>query len=294
MIAVTGATGQFGRIVIQFLLRKGFRKDQIAALTRNEEKPSELKGLGLSIIKGDYDDYASLVGAFTGVNKLLFVPGRELRNRLQQNENVINAAREAGVHHVVYASFERKNETDSSPLRMIAEAHLLTEKLLKESGLTYTVLKNNLYMDLIPDFIGKDILQTGTIYLPAGDGKVSAALRSDMAGAAAEVLISAGHENKVYDITNTEAYSYADIAKCLSEITGKTINYISPAPEEFAEALRKAGVSPRVAEITMGFALAQEQGDLDMVSDDLANLIKRKPVSLKDYLKHFYQGQLKR
>lgn len=293
MIVVTGATGQFGKTVIHFLLKRGLKKDQIAALTRSVEKSGELKGLGLAIIKGDYDDYASLVDAFRGVNKLLFVPGRELQNRLQQNENVVNAAREAGVQQVVYASFERKNETDSSPLRMIAEAHLLTEKLLKESGLTYTILKNNLYMDFIPDFIGKDVLQTGTIYLPAGDGKVSAALRSDMAGAAAEVLISTGHENKVYDITNIEAYSYADIAKYLSEITGKTINYISPAPEEFAEALRKAGVSARVTEITMGFALAQEQGDLDMVSDDLANLIKRKPVSMKDYLSHFYQGQLR-
>jgi NAD(P)H dehydrogenase (quinone) len=289
MILVTGATGQFGSTVINSLLRKGIPKNKISALARNIEKVDELKAKGINLIYGDYDDYASLAKAFKGVDKLLFVPGRDLGKRIVQNENVVKAAIENGIKQFVYASFERKNETETSPLWMIAEAHLFTEKLLKENGIIYTILKNNLYMDFIPDFIGKDIRQTGTIYLPAGNGKVSAALRSDMAGAAAEVLVSAGHENKIYDITNTEAYSYNDIAKYLSEIFAKPINYVSPQPEEFAETLTKLGVPARVVQITVGFALAQAQGDLDIVSNDLENLLGRKPVSLKDYLKYFYK-----
>jgi NAD(P)H dehydrogenase (quinone) len=261
MILVTGATGQFGSTVINSLLRKGIPKNKISALARNIEKVDELKAKGINLIYGDYDDYASLAKAFKGVDKLLFVPGRDLGKRIVQNENVVKAAIENGIKQFVYASFERKNETETSPLWMIAEA----------------------------DFIGKDIRQTGTIYLPAGNGKVSAALRSDMAGAAAEVLVSAGHENKIYDITNTEAYSYNDIAKYLSEIFAKPINYVSPQPEEFAETLTKLGVPARVVQITVGFALAQAQGDLDIVSNDLENLLGRKPVSLKDYLKYFYK-----
>lgn len=291
MILVTGATGGFGKAVIEFLLRNGFRKDHLSALVRNTEKADDLKNKGIRVLAGDYDDYDSLTNAFKGIDKLLFIPGRDLHARLVQNEHVVKAAIAARVSHIVYASFERKNETTDSPLWMIAKAHLLTERLLKESSLAYTILKNNLYMDFIPDFIGKNVIETGTIYLPAGDGKISTALRSDMAGAAAEVLATKEHENKIYDITNIEAYSYSDIAGYLSQITGKTIRYISPAPEEFAKELHTAGVPPRVAEITLGFAMAQAQGDLDLVSDDLSKLLKRKPVSLKEYLKHFYKAQ---
>ncbi len=291
MILITGATGQYGNIVVNLLLRKGINKYQISGLGRDAEKASKLKDNGIRIVTGDYDNYASLVHAFNGIDKLLFVPGRDLDKRILQNGNVVKAAEEAGVNHFVYASLESKNETNSSPLWMIAEAHLRTEQLLRESGLTYTILKNNLYMDFIPDFIGKDVLQTGTIYLPAGAGKISTALRSDMAGAAAEVLTSTGHENKVYNITNIEAYSYLDIANYLSEISGKTINYISPAPEEFAETWKRAGVASRVIEITVGFAQAQAQGDLDRISQDLYRLLKRTPVSLKDYLRQFYLHQ---
>jgi len=291
MILITGATGKFGDMVIDFLSRKGVPSNQISALVRNVEKAGKLAGKNINLISGDYDHYTSLTHAFKGIDKLLFVPGRDLKTRSIQNENVVKAAIEAGVRHFVYASFERKNETITSPLWMIAEAHLLTEKLLTESTMSHTILKNNLYMDFIPDFIGKDVLQTGTIYLPAGSGKISAALRSEMAEAAATVLISATHENKVFDITNTIAYGYADIAKYLTEITGRTINYVSPTTQEFTETLMKARVPERVVDITVGFALAQAQDDLDVISSDLENLIGRKPVSLKDYLKYFYMKQ---
>lgn len=288
MILITGATGGYGRAVIDYLLRNGIRKAQLAVLARNPDKADELKSKGIHVLAGDYDDYPSLVNAFEEINKLLFVPGRDLDKRPVQNENVIKAAREAGVRHVIYASIECRNGSPASPLWLLAEAHLLTERLLKESGLTYTVLRNNLYLDFLPDFIGQNVLQTGAIYLPAGNGKVSAALRSDMAGAAAAVLAAAGHENKTYSITGTEAFSYTNVAELLSVLTGQTIRYVSPAPEEYAETLKQAGVPERVANISMGFALAQAQGDLDVVSDDLVRLIRKTPVSWKDFLKHRY------
>lgn len=286
MILLTGGTGQFARLTIDFLLQKGIEANQISALVRDSGKAQDLKEQGINIIVGDYNDSESLVRAFSGIEKLLFISGSDIPNRVSQHERVVQAAKQAEVKHIVYTSGERKDETSSSPLWPFAEAHIKTEKWIKESGMTYTILKNNLYMDFIPYFIG-DILETETIYLPAGNGKMSVALRAEMAEAAAVVLASEGHENKVYDIVNTEAYSYADIAKLLSEITGKNINYISPTVAEFTETLRKTGSS--IPEEYFGIILAQAQGDGDITNDDLSNLIGRKPTTIKTFLEQVYK-----
>jgi NAD(P)H dehydrogenase (quinone) len=285
MILVTGATGHFGNLTIDFLLKAGIPANQISALVRSADKAQDLKTKGINLVIGDYNDYSSLVKAFSGVKKLLFVSGNDIPNRLSQHERVVEAAIEAKVGHVIYTSGERKDETPNSPLWLFAKAHFETERLLKESGLTYTILKNGLYMDFIPFFIG-DVLKTEMIYLPAGQGKVSFALRSEMAEAAANVLFSEGHENKVYDFVNTEAYSYDDVAMYISEITGKNIKYISPTPEEFTEALSK--LDGAIPEDFVGIVLAQAQGDGDVVSQDMESLIGRKLTSLRSYLQEVY------
>ncbi|MBX2925713.1 MAG: SDR family oxidoreductase [Chitinophagaceae bacterium] len=290
-ILITGASGRLGELVIYSLLEKGIEANQISALVRNPEKAEALKNKGVNLKIGDYDNYASLVNAFKGADKLLFVSANDMNKRVSQHENVVKAAKEAGVRHVVYTSIERKNETEKSPLWVITEAHLSTEKWLKESGLTYTILKNNLYMDYIPVFIGNKVLETATIYLPAGNGKVSAALRSEYAEATANVLTSEEHENKAYDFTNVEAYSYNDVAKYISEITGKTIQYVSPGADEFMQALTDAGVPAEGIGVLLGFAVAQDQGDLDFISKDLENLLGRKPTALKPYLETVYSSE---
>lgn len=287
-ILITGATGQFGTATINTLLQKGTDANQIFALVRNENKAADLKTKGINIVKGDYDDYGSLVSAFKGVDKLLFISASDLSRRLPQHESVVKAVQEAGVKHVVYTSFERKNETQTSPLWMLAEAHLNTEKLLKESGLAYTILRDNLYMDFIPGFVGEKVLETGMIYLSAGSGKASVALRSEMAEATANLLTSSGHENKTYHFANTEAYTYSDVAAYISELTGKEIQYISPSAEEYTQTLTNAGVPPDYINMFAGFAIAQAQGDLETVSNDLENMLGRKPTSLKEFLKTIY------
>ena len=289
-ILITGATGHFGKATIEYLLQKGINANQIYALVREENKAGDLKAKGINIVIGNYDDYASLTTAFNGVDKLLFISASDINKRLPQHENVVKAAKEAGVKHVVYTSFERKNETETSPIWGLAQAHLNTEKWLTESGLTHTILRNNLYMDFIPFCIGEKVLQTGTIYLPASSGKVSAALRSEMAEAAANILATSGHENKTYNITNTEAYTYADVASYISEATGKEIQYVSPSVDEYNQTLTNAGVPAEYIGIFSGFSTAQAQGDLEAVSNDLQNLIGRKPTSLKDFLKIVYSS----
>ena len=155
MILVTGATGQFGKSTINSLLERGISSSNIVALVRDEEKAVALKKQGVALRTGDYDNYTSLVNAFNGVEKLLFVSGSDLFKRGTQHQNIVSAAKEAGVKHIIYTSFLGKDETESSPLWLVIESHLKTEAWLKESGLDYTILKNTLYMDFIPAFFGR-------------------------------------------------------------------------------------------------------------------------------------------
>lgn len=290
MILVTGATGHFGNATIDFLIEKGINATQIAALVRNEHSADELKAKGVNTLLGDYDNYNSLVTAFTGVEKLLFVSSSDIMNRSAQHQNVINAAKEAGVKHLIYTSFQRKNESETSPLWMVAESHIQTEKWLKESGMDYTILKNNLYMDFLPGFIGEKVAETGVIFVPAENGKVSAVLRSEMAEAAASILSTDGHIGKEYDFTNTEAVSYQEISKIVSEALGKTINYISPSVEEYEKTLTNYGVPRDVIGIFSSFAVAQAQGELDIESTVLEKLLGRRPTSINNFLSQVYSA----
>lgn len=288
MILVTGATGDFGKSTIDFLLKNGISSTNIVALVRDEEKAAEIKSKGVALRIGDYDNYNSLIDAFIGVEKLLFVSGSDIFNRGAQHLNVVKAAKESGVKHIVYTSFQGKNETESSPLWLVAHSHLQTEAWLKESGIDYTILKNTLYMEFVPAFLGEKVIETGVIYLPAGNGKVGAVLRSEMAEATAAILASSKHAGKTYRFTNHEAFSYQEVAEYLSEITDKTINYISPTAEEYANTLTKHGVPADFIGLFSSFAVAQAKGELEMVGSDLEQLLGRKPTSVKTFLTQIY------
>jgi NAD(P)H dehydrogenase (quinone) len=286
-ILVTGATGGLGKAVIENLL-KTVSPGDLAVLVRDPAKATDLQAQGVSVKQGDYNDYASLIAAFEGVDKLFLVSGNDIPNRVPQHTNAINAAKEAGVQHLVYTSFQRKTEDGSSAAAFVAEAHLATEKLLKESGLTYTILKNALYLDVLPLFMGP-VLDTNTIYLPAGEGKVPYASRADMGAAGAAVLTGTGHENKSYEISNDTSYSFQDIARILSDLSNKTIQYFSPTAEEFGSALAAAGVPAGAIEMTAGFCVGMAQGEFDFPGTDLEKLLGRKPETAAQFLKAAYK-----
>lgn len=289
-ILVTGATGHLGKATVNKLIEKVDAKN-VAVMVRDAAKAEGLKELGVEIRVGDYDNYASLVSAFTGINKLFFVSGNEIASRLQQHENIVKAAKEAGVKHVIYTSFMRKNETETSPIAFVAASHIKAEEWLKESGMDYTFLRNGLYMDLLPWFMGEKVLETGTIYFPAGDGKTSFTLRDDMAAAGAAVLASEGHENKIYDISNTEAVSFANIASIVSEISSKQISHVSPTFDEFVATLVKAGVPVDMANFPAAFAEAIKQNEFSQTSNDIELLTGQKPTTVKQFLQTMYTGQ---
>jgi NAD(P)H dehydrogenase (quinone) len=288
-ILVTGATGHFGKAAIDSLLKKGHPASDIIALVRDENKATVLKRQGVEIRTGDYEDYASLVKAFTGVDKVLLVSSNDVNNRSAQQANAVKAAREAGVKHILYTSFVRKDESEASPISFVAQSHIATEKAIRESGLTYTIFRNNLYLDYVPIFIGEKVLNNG-IFWPAGTTPGAYALREEMAEAAANVLLSSGHDNKEYNISNSASWSFPQVAETITKASGKQISYISPSQTEYKTALTTAGVPELYINMFAGFAEAIRIGEFDTATNtDLEGLLGRKPTRLEDYLTTVYK-----
>lgn len=282
-IMITGATGGLGGEVLSFLSQK-VNTDGLYALARDPKKLDAFAQKGIHVIQGDYDDESSLVKAFSGIDTLYFVSGSDIMKRGKQHENVVAAAKEAGVKHILYTSFQRKNETESSPIAIISSVHLQTEQLIKESGINYTILKHALYNSILPLFVGQNVLEKGIIYLPAGDGKAALTSRLDMAKAAAEILSTPGHENKVYEISTPKAVSFNEIAEMLSRIAGKTVQYISPSVDEFKATLVGAGAPAELVGISAMFSQAIAEGEFDIEDDTLEKFVG-KTESVEDFLK---------
>lgn len=287
MILVTGATGHLGNAAIQSLLNKGVPANEITALVRDENKAAHLKGKGIQIKIGNYNDYNSLKEALQGADKLLLISSNEvMADTLAQHKNVINAAKENGVKHIVYTSMDIKDfETTAIPY--VVQVHKDTVDYLKEAGIACTILDNTLYADSIGKFLGETFLESG-IFFPAGDGKLPWVPRAEMGEAAAVVLTNAEHEHKTYAITADTAYSFDEIAGMLSAITGKKVTYLKPDVNTYIDRVVKAGVPKEVASFMGGFGTAIGNGEFDTHRSDLEKLLGRRPMELKEFLKITY------
>lgn len=286
MILITGATGNLGKATIEFLSKK-IPSENIAVLVRDENKASDLKALGVDVRTGDYHEKDSLVKAFRGVEKLLLISSNDFNDRLGQQKNAVDAAKEAGVKHILYTGVSMQN-FEHSALKQIMGDHFDTEKHILESGLTYTFLRDNLYADVLPMFIGEHVFETG-IHFPAGEGKVPFSLRIEMAEAFANVLSSEGHENKIYEISNSESYSFQDVANALSAHTGKPVAYHAVSADDFRKTLSEAGVPEAMIGFSLAFATGAKDGDFDIPNNHLEQLLGRKPSSLDEAIREIYQ-----
>lgn len=288
MILVTGATGEFGKHAVQQLIAKGVNTSDISVLSRSLEKANNYKADGITVKIGDYSNYDSLVKAFEGVDKLLFVSSSEIEDRAAQHQNVVKAAKATGVKHIVYTSFMRNQERNDSAIAFLQDSHLKTENWIKESGMTYTFLQNATYMDMLPMFIGEQVMETGVIMQPAQNGKSSLVLRQELAEAAAVVLTSDGHENKEYPLVNNQAITYNEVAETIAQISGKDITYQSPSPEDYQATLKTYGVPDEYIGIFTAFSVAQANGELEMSDNSLEKLLGRKPTTAKEFLTKIY------
>ena len=283
-ILVTGATGKLGKTVIETVLKK-LPANQIVALVRDEAKAADLKEKGVDICLGNYDDKASLDKAMQGVEKVLLISGGGAKNGLEQHFNVVDAAKKAGVKCIAYTGRCLKDRNTLA--NQLMKRHFETEDYIKDSGLNYILFRNILYMDSIPFYVGEKVLDTG-IYLPAGDGKTSFALRSDMGEAIGNVLTGNDCDNRIYDFTGTETYSFYDVAIALTELSGKKVTYTPVEPETYKEHTTKLGMPEFVIGMIIGFTTDIKNGQEGKVSSDLKNALGRKPASLKDGLKNLF------
>ncbi len=281
MILVTGATGKLGTAVVQNLLEKT-SANRIAAFVRDKSKASALKEKGVDIRVGSYDDTASLDKAMQGIEKVLLIAGTDEDNRIKQHQNVVDAAKKAGVQCIAYTSRTLKDRNTIANKLMVG--HFQTEDYIKASGLNYALFRNVLYMDTLPQFVGERVFDTG-INLPTGHGRVPFALRSEMGEAIANALLESGCGNRIYKLTGSESYSFDDVAATLFDLSGKKIDYTPAEKSAFEAQMKERGVPETMIERVTGFLTDIKNGQEEEVSPDLENLLGRKPASLKEGLK---------
>ena len=284
MILITGANGHLGGATIDFLLKKN-PNAKIKALVRSGEKGKDLKAKGVEIAIGDYLNYDSLVSAMKGVETILLVSSSTMGDRHAQHKNAIKAAKENGVKHIVYTSVLKANPNSKFSAGI---DHYKTEGDIKNSGISYTIMRNTYYADFLPNIIGNAV-ESGAIYYSAGNAKVNFALRSEMAEANAVVLANpTAHQNKIYEITSANKYTFDEIAGILSAITGKQIKYVDIPVEVLKENIIKFGMPKEVADLMGSIAESMKAGEFDFIDPTLEKLIGRKPTDLKYFLKNVY------
>lgn len=280
MILVTGATGQLGHSVIKQLLRIS-PPGGVAALVRDEGRAADLRDQGAHLCVGDYDDPASLAHAMQGVTRVLLIAGTDEERRVVQHQRVIDAAKAAGVQGLAYTSRTLKDR--SALANTLMNGHFQTEDALRDSRLPIAIFRNVLYMDSIPQFVGDRVFETG-ITLPAGEGRVAFALRSEMGEAMANALAAKTWPQGVHHLTGREAYSFGDVAAELTRLSGTEVTYRPAEASAFAAQMIERGVPAAVAGRVVGFMTDIANGQEDEVHPDLERLLGRPPTSLHDGL----------
>lgn len=266
-IAVTGATGQLGRLVVDHLLARGADAEDVVAVVRDEAKAAPLAELGVQVRVAAYGDVPALTEALDGVDRLLLVSGSEVGQRVAQHASVLEAAQAAGVGFLAYTSATRADTSDL----VLAPEHRETEALLRASDLRVAILRNNWYHENHGAAV-QEAAATGRVTTSTGTGRVASASRSDYAEAAAVVLLGDG-DPVVLELGGDTAWSPSEFAEAASVAVGGPVTANVVSREEHLEALAAAGLD----EGTAGFVTALDAniaaGDLDVVTGDLSRLV---------------------
>lgn len=279
MIAITGASGQLGRLVIEDLL-KTVKAEDIVAVVRNPAKVEDFASRGVQVRAADYGDVSALAKAFSGVEKVLLISSSEVGQRAVQHSNIIAAAKQAVVKLIAYTSLLH---ADKSPLAL-AEEHIVTEQQLKESGVPFVLLRNGWYTENYLASVPPAI-QHGVFIGSAGEGKIASATRADYAAAAAKVLTLDNQAGKVYELAGDHGWTLTELAAEVSLQSGKPVVYQNLDEADFKAALQGAGLPEGFAALLANSDAGAEKGGLFDDSHQLSKLIGRPTTSLSDSVK---------
>lgn len=272
MIGVTAATGGLGSRIARRLADSGVRQRLIV---RDPGRAPSLPDT--EVAQAAYGEHAALLNALDGVDTLMLLSATESADRVALHKATVDAAVAAGVRRIVYTSF-----AGAAPgaTFTFARDHWHTEQHIRSTGVGFTFLRDNLYIDFVPGFAGED----GVIRGPAGDGRTAAVARDDVAAVAARVLVDSGHSGATYDLTGPAAFTLAEAAAVLTEAWGRKVRY---EPETLDEAYRSRecfGAPPwEVAGWVTSYA-AIASGELSHLSTAVEDITGARPISLEEYV----------
>ncbi len=272
-LAVTGSTGVLGGMVARQLATLGVAQRLLA---RTPSKAPQVPGA--SAVAFSFADRSASIAALAGVKTLLMVSAAESADRLDQHRTFVDAAAEAGVQHVVYTSF---CAAAPDSIFTLGRDHYGTEQHIKSSGLEYTFLRDNFYLDFMPMLVGED----GVIRGPAGEGRVSVVARADVARAAVAVLQDPGaHRHASYDLTGPESLTLAEVAELLTAHRGTPVRYHEETVPEAYESRGSYGAPDWQLDAWVSTYTAIASGDVAAVSPHIEQLTGRRPLSLAGFL----------
>ena len=280
-LLVTGASGHLGRRTLQFLLDA--KAGHIVAGTRDPAKLADLAAKGVEVRALDFDEPATLAEAVKGIDRMLLIstdavgrPG----GRHAQHRAAIEAAAKAVVGHVLYTSVPAPypSETD-----LVPDDHYWTEQSLAASPLGWTVLRNNVYADMI--LLGlPHAIAAGQLITATGNGGRSYVTREDCARTAAAALASDFSGRRILDVTGPAALTQAELAAIASDLTGRPVAHISVGPEELRKGMIASGMPAGLADVLVYFDGAAAQGYHGIVVPTVETLTGRPPTSVRTFL----------
>jgi NAD(P)H dehydrogenase (quinone) len=274
-IIVTGASGQLGRLVIDQLLAT-VPASEVTAVVRDPGKAGDLAARGVTLAVADYNSPESFDGLLQAGDRVLLISGNEFhRDRTAQHKAVLGAAAKAGVALFAYTSII------GSQTGPVTEDHRATEDAIRASGVPYSLLRNNLYHEMVTMNIPA-ALRHGALVRAAGGGRVASASRADYAAAAVAVLSGEGHEDTVYELSGDTAWDFAEFAAELSKQSGRHVPYRPVGGEEYAAMLSAAGLPDPIPHVLAGFDVSITAGELAVTTGDLSRLAGRPTTPVAD------------
>ncbi|WP_449538610.1 SDR family oxidoreductase [Ferdinandcohnia sp. Marseille-Q9671] len=277
-ILVTGATGKLGSKVVESLL-KSVPANNLVVSVRNPEKAKDLRKRGVEVRQGDFDRPETLDDAFTGIDRLLIISADgDNETRIHQHANAVQAAERAGVKFIAYTSIA--NATESKNL--MAPPHIATEAAIIKTGIPYSFLRNNWYLENEVGSI-QGVIAGAPWVTSAGEGKVGWALQQDYADAAAAVLAGNGHENTVYEISGP-LLTQEELASALGNVLGKEVPVQQVSDEKYAEIMKGIGLPDFVIPIVVGIQESIRNGSLAVESNDFEKVLGRPVTPINEAL----------
>ncbi|MEJ0098249.1 MAG: NAD(P)H-binding protein [Pseudomonadota bacterium] len=292
MHVVTGVGGYISAAVAENLLKDGVRPADIRVTSRNETTLSEWRTRGVQAFKADYDDKAALLAAFRGADHLFMVSAMEAGpNRQHQHTNAVEAAKEAGVKHIVYTSFLNAEKPEVNSLELAD--HKLTEALIRASGIAWNFMRNNQYGDAMAENQAAIAITTGKAIGNTGTGRVGFVARDDVAAVAAKLLQGKGENNTAYEVTGPQALAFSEVSRQIRELSGAHIEDIDLSDEAMYAMWDSLGVPreatgdfsrspvPWCSDGMVSFGRMIREGWLDRITDVVERFTGNKPKSLR-------------